>query len=72
MSEQKSMLKQILTWAVVGILAIVAIKVAFSLMGVALGLVSFLLFTVAPIVFLGWLAVKGWNAYTKKPATGDV
>ncbi len=69
MAEQdKSLFKQILTWTVVGILAILALKFVFSLLGMAFGLVTFLLFTVGPILLLGWLAVKAWNAFTNKPA----
>lgn len=69
MAEQgKSLFKQILTWTVVGILAILALKLVFSLLGLAVGLISFLLFTVGPLLLVGWLAVKAWNAFTKEPA----
>ena len=65
-----SLLKQILTWTVVGIVAVLALKLVFRLMGMAFGLVSFLLFTVGPILLIGWLAVKAWNAFTKQPVEG--
>ncbi|MDX1674690.1 MAG: hypothetical protein R3314_07850 [Longimicrobiales bacterium] len=65
-----SLLKQILTWSVVGIVAVLALKLVFRLMGMAFGLVSFLLFTVGPILLIGWLAVKAWNAFTKQPVEG--
>lgn len=69
MAEQdKSLFKQVLTWTVVGILAVLALKLVFSLLGMAFGLISFLLFTVGPILLVGWLAVKAWNAFTKEPA----
>lgn len=68
MAEQdKSLLKQALTWIVVGIVALMAIKLVLGLLGMAFGLVSFLLFTVGPIVLLGWLAMKAWKAFTKEP-----
>ena len=71
MAEQdKSLLKQALTWIVVGIVAIMAIKLVLGLLGMAFGLVSFLLFTVGPIVLVGWLAVKAWKAFTKEPVEG--
>ena len=71
MAEQdKTLFKQIVTWTVVGILAILALKLVFSLLGIAMGLVSFLLFTVGPILLVGWLAVKAWEAFTKEPAGG--
>lgn len=65
--ENKSLLKQILTWTVVGILAVLAIKLVLSLLGMAFGLVTFLLFTVGPILLIGWLAVKAWNAFAREP-----
>jgi hypothetical protein len=71
MAEQdKSLFKQILTWTVVGILAIFALKIVLNLLGFAFGLITFLLFTVGPILLVGWLAVKAWNAFTKEPVEG--
>lgn len=71
MAEQdKSLLKQALTWIVVGIVAIMAIKLVLGLLGMAFGLISFLLFTVGPIVLVGWLAMKAWKAFTKEPVEG--
>lgn len=68
MAEQDtSLLKQVLTWAVVGIVAVFVLKLALSLAGMAFGLITFLLFTVGPLVLVGWLAVKAWNAFTKEP-----
>lgn len=68
MAEQdKSLLKQALTWIVVGIVAIMAIKLVLGLLGMAFGLISFLLFTVGPIILVGWLAMKAWKAFTKEP-----
>ena len=66
----KTLFEKIITWTVVGILAILALKVVFGLLGIAMGLVSFLLFTVGPILLVGWLAVKAWGAFTKEPAAG--
>ncbi|MFW5947718.1 MAG: hypothetical protein ACOCUW_04430 [Gemmatimonadota bacterium] len=68
MAEEKSSLKQVLTWIVIGLVAVVALKAVLGLLGMAVGLVSFLLFTVGPILLVGWLAVKAWKAFTKEPA----
>ena len=69
MAEQdKTLFKQIVTWTVVGIIAVLALKLVLSLLGMAMGLIGFLLFTVGPILLVGWLAVKAWNAFTKEPA----
>ena len=70
MAENKSLFKQIVTWTVVGIIAVLALKAILGLLGMAFGLVGFLLFTVAPVLLLGWLAVKAWNAFSKKPEDG--
>lgn len=67
MAENKSLFKQVLTWTVVGILALLAIKFVLGLVGMAFGLVTFLLFTVGPILLVGWLAMKAWNAFTREP-----
>lgn len=75
MSENKSLLSRIFTWVVVGILAILALKLAgwllgflFGLVGMVFGLAIFLVFTVAPILLLGWISLKAWRAFTKEPA----
>ena len=67
MAENTSLFKQIMTWTIVGILAVLALKFVMGLLGMAFGLVTFLLFTVGPVLLLGWIAVKAWNAFTSKP-----
>jgi hypothetical protein len=74
MEESKSLLSRVVKWIVIGVLAVLAIKIigrllAFllGLMGMAVGIVGFLLFTVGPIVLLGWLAMKAWKAFAKEP-----
>lgn len=67
MTEKKSLFKQIVTWTAVGIVAVLAIKFVLGLLGAAFGLVGFLLFTVGPILLVGWLAMKAWAAFSKKP-----
>ena len=75
MTNHTSLLSRIVTWTIIGVLAILAFKIAvrllgflLGLLGMAFGIVAFLLFTVAPILFVGWLAIKAWNAFTKEPA----
>lgn len=53
-----SLLGRILTYIVIALLAIAAIKLAFWVFGAALGLGFFLLFTVGPILLVGWVIVK--------------
>ena len=75
MSEEKSLLGRIVTWTVIGILAVLAIRLAAHLLGflmgivgMVFGLVTFLLFTVGPLILVGWLAMKAYRAFTKEPA----
>jgi hypothetical protein len=68
MGENTPLFGRIVAWAIIGFVAIVAIKIVLGLLGIVLGFAAFLLFTVAPILLVGWLAMKAWNAFTA-PAT---
>lgn len=75
MSENKSLLSRIVTWTIIGVLAVLALKVLGHLLGILIGLagmvfgvVTFLLFTVGPIALVIWLGMKGWNAFTRPAA----
>jgi hypothetical protein len=65
MGENASLLGKVVTWTIVGLVAIIAIKIALGLLGVVVGLAGFLIFTIAPVLILGWLAVKAWQAFTR-------
>jgi len=52
------MISSILTFIVIGFLAIVVLGVAMSVIGGVIGLISLLLFKVAPLVLIGYFAVK--------------
>lgn len=56
--RKDSTLATVLTWLVVGVIAIVALKAAFWVLGSLAGLAMFLLFTVGPIVLVAWLLYK--------------
>ncbi len=56
--EEKTNFETILKWVVIGILAIVAVKIALTVLGIAIGLAGFLLFTVLPLVLVVWLVIK--------------
>ncbi len=77
MSENKSLLNKILTWTIIGIVAVIALRLALRLLAFIMGLVGFvfgsilfLLFTVGPILLLGWIAVKAWKAFTRPTPLG--
>lgn len=57
-SSEKSVLGKLITWIVVAIVAIAALKLAFWAIGMMVGIGSFLLFTLGPIVLVGWLVMK--------------
>lgn len=65
MGEKKSLLSRIVTWTVLAILAVIALRLALRLVGAVFGLVAFLLFTIAPLVLIGWIAMKAWKAFSK-------
>lgn len=56
--DDRSLLGRLLTWFFVALLAIAALKLAFWVVGVALGIGTWILFTVGPILFVGWLVLK--------------
>jgi hypothetical protein len=60
-----SFLGRLITYMVVALLAIAAIKLAFWVFGAALGLGFFLLFTVGPILLVGWIVVKLFGMLTR-------
>lgn len=56
------MLGTLLTFFAVGLIALIAVGIVLSVVGtvfsLTFGLASFLLFKVAPIVFIGWVVLK--------------
>lgn len=55
---ERSLLGTLVSWFFVALLAIAALKLAFWVFGAALGIGAWLLFTVGPILLIGWLVVK--------------
>jgi hypothetical protein len=71
---QKKDWEVVIQWIVIGILAVVALKILVSILGIAWVLGGFLLFRVLPIVLVVWLVLKGieWlrgNGGGSPPAT---
>ena len=56
------MLGSLLTFFAVGLITLlvagVVLSIVGSVLGIAMGLVGFLFFKVAPILFVGWIVVK--------------
>lgn len=71
MGENRSLLGSIVKWTIIGVLAVIAFRIAMrvlgfviGLAGMALGIAMFVLFTVGPLVLMGWLSMKAWRAFT--------
>lgn len=60
-----SLLGKLITYFFVALLAIAALKLAFWMVGAAVGLGMYLIFTVGPILLVGWLVVKLVRALTR-------
>lgn len=65
--RERSGLSRVLSWVLVAIVAIAVLKLAFWVVGVAFGLGGFLLFTVGPLVLIGWVVVKVVRALSRPP-----
>lgn len=64
--NNKSTIGTLLTWIFTAVLVIVAIKVVFWVLGIALGLGALLLMIamkVLPLLLVGWLALKLYRAF---------
>jgi len=53
-----SLLGTLFTWVLILILAAIAVRIALWILGVAIGITAFLLFTVAPLLVIGWIVMK--------------
>lgn len=63
--NEKSLLSTLVTWFFVAILAIGALKMAFWVLGVVVGLGFHLLFTLGPILLIGWLVTVVVRSLTR-------
>lgn len=65
-----TLLGRMVTWFFVALLAIAALKLAFWVLGAAVGVGFWLIFTVGPILFVGWLVMKLLRLCTRNGDTG--
>jgi hypothetical protein len=59
-----SLVARLLTYFVVALIAIAALKLAFWVFGAALGFGMMLLFTIGPILLVGWIVMKVFRFFT--------
>ena len=71
--SSNSNFETVIKWVVVVILAIVALKVIATVLGIAFFLGSFLLWRVLPLVLVVWLIFKGveWMRGSRDSSTTD-
>lgn len=62
------MLSALLTLLVVGVVGIVVLGVVMALIGLAIGITTFLLFKVVPILLVGWVVLKLVNRASRPRA----
>jgi hypothetical protein len=62
---KRSSLGTAVTWLLAGLVAILALKVAWVLAGAAIGLLFFGIFTLGPIVLVGWLVLKALRHFAR-------
>lgn len=55
---EKTLLGKLVTWLFVALVAIAVLKMAFWVVGVAFGLGAWLLFTLGPILLVGWVVIR--------------
>jgi hypothetical protein len=65
MNGGSSWVDQLLTWVLIAVAAVAALKLAFWLVGILTGLFFFLLFTVVPLAVVGWLVVKLFRLFRR-------
>lgn len=69
------MLSTLLTFFVVGLIALVGLAIALALVGaafgLALGLTKFLLFTVAPIALIGYVVLRFFIPRSRRLTRAD-
>lgn len=62
---------KVLTGSVLAVIGLITVKIVLALVSGFMALMSFLLFTVLPIVLIGWLAfrlIKYLRSSSEKPA----
>ena len=60
---QRSMLARLITWLIVGIIVVLIIRLLFAIVGAAWSI----FLAIVPLVIIGWLAMKLWDRYQRRP-----
>jgi archaellum biogenesis protein FlaJ (TadC family) len=65
------MISTLLTLLVLGVLGMIVLSVVLSIFGMAVGLASFLLFKVAPILLVGYIVMRIVSPKRKRISSED-
>jgi hypothetical protein len=65
--NESGVVGKIFTWFLIGVLAVVALKVGLAIAGFVIGIGFFALFTIGPILLIGWVVVKVLRYLTREP-----
>jgi len=65
------MIRGLLTLLLVGLAAVVGVSVVMAILGVALSLVGFLLFKVAPLILIGYVVARLLAPRRDRLTSGD-
>jgi hypothetical protein len=60
---------RVMTGGVLAVIGLITIKVVVAVVSGFLALLAFLLFTVLPILLVGWLIMKVWKHFTANGET---
>ena len=64
-ATQRSTIARLVTWLIVGLLVVLAIRLLFALLRVTFGIAGFLFLTIVPLIIIGWLAMKLWDRHNR-------
>ncbi|HEX6589427.1 MAG TPA: hypothetical protein VF039_10415 [Longimicrobiales bacterium] len=64
--RQRSTVARLVTWLIVGVVVVLAVRVLFALLRVSFGIAWWLFVTIVPLILIGWLAMKLWDRYHRR------
>ena len=65
MTYDRPLLSRIITWLIAGLIVVLLLKLTLFLLGKVLGVGLFLALTIVPIIIVGWIAMKLWDAMSR-------
>ena len=64
--RQRSTIARLVTWLIVGVLVVLAVRLLFALLRVSFGIAWWLFVTIVPLILIGWVAMKLWDRYHRR------